>query len=172
MIKEFKNNEPRKSGIVYRSMFEQIKKMHATDPALAGELAISAIELILTDEYSSDNMMIDMALIPAKVVNDGNVDKFNDKMERDRARQIESLKLEQISTLLGQGYTQGQIGKLIGVSQQTVSKRVQLIKKDYPELMATSQPKKVVESCELQPKLVVESSKKVVTPVQEWYNNF
>ena len=172
MIKEFKNNEPRKSGIVYKSMFEQIKTMYATDPALAGELAISAIEMVLTDDYSSDNMMINLALIPAQVVNNGNVDKLNDKIERDRARQIESLKLEQISSLLGQGYTQGQIGKLIGVSQQTVSKRVQIIKKDYPELLVTSQPKKVVESCELQPKMVVESSKKVVQPMEEWYNHF
>ena len=172
MIKEFKNNEPRKSGIVYKSMFEQIKAMYATDPVLAGELAISAIEMVLTDDYSSDSMMINLALIPAQVVNSGNVDKLNEKIEKDRARQISTQKLDQIAAMLGQGYTQGQIGKLMGVSQQTISKRVQLIKKEYPELLEASQPKIVVKDSELQPKMVVESCKEVVQPLSEWYNKY
>ena len=36
--------------------------MHAVDPVKAGELAVSAIELVLTGEMSSDDVMIDMLL--------------------------------------------------------------------------------------------------------------
>jgi hypothetical protein len=48
MIKEFNNVETRKSGIIYRGTFNAIKDLYAQNPEMAGELAISAIELVLT----------------------------------------------------------------------------------------------------------------------------
>lgn len=73
MIEQFNNVEVRSSGIIMSSVFDQIRKMHAMDPEMAGELAISAIELVLTGQISSDDAMIDMLLAPAKVINDHNV---------------------------------------------------------------------------------------------------
>ena len=48
MIEQFNDVEVRSSGIIMSSVFDQIRKMHAMDPEMAGELAISAIELVLT----------------------------------------------------------------------------------------------------------------------------
>lgn len=48
MINQFNDVEARNSGIIYKSTLEQIKKLYAVDPEQAGELAIAAIELVLT----------------------------------------------------------------------------------------------------------------------------
>ena len=40
MIEQFKDFETRDSGIMYNSTLDQIKMLHAMDPAKAGELAI------------------------------------------------------------------------------------------------------------------------------------
>ncbi|MBO7210991.1 MAG: hypothetical protein J6V44_08265 [Methanobrevibacter sp.] len=48
MIECFNDVEVRSSGVIMSSVFEQVKKMYAVDPDMAGELAISAIELVLT----------------------------------------------------------------------------------------------------------------------------
>ena len=62
MIQEFNQVEIQKSGVIYNSVLEQIKRMYLVDPEQAGELAISAIELVLTGQISSDDIMIDMLL--------------------------------------------------------------------------------------------------------------
>ena len=66
MIELFKETEMRNSGVIYNSTFEQIKQLYEVDPEKAGELAISAIELVLTGEVSSDDMMVSMLLTPIK----------------------------------------------------------------------------------------------------------
>ena len=43
MIEMFNDVPMRDSGIIYNSVFEQIKKLYSVDPEKAGELAISAI---------------------------------------------------------------------------------------------------------------------------------
>ena len=48
MIKEFNEVEVRRSGIIYRSLLTQIKTLYSRDAVKAGELAISAIEQVLT----------------------------------------------------------------------------------------------------------------------------
>ena len=79
MIEYFNDVEVRSSGVIMSSVFDQIKKMHAMDPEMAGELAISAIELVLTGQFSSDDAMIDMLLAPAKVINDHNVQRYENR---------------------------------------------------------------------------------------------
>lgn len=168
MIKCFRDNEPRKSGLVYRSVLEQIKKMHAVDPEKAGELAISAIELILTDEISSDDVFIDMLLTTTKAVNDDKVSKYEQKIETTKTKKMVENKLEEIAKLMRENYTQAQIGVMLGISQQAVSKRVKTIKSEFPQLL---QPEMVVESCTtknttVQPKMVVSSSTTKNTTLQ------
>ena len=77
MIDVFNDVEMRKSGIIYNSTLEQIKKLYAVNPEQAGELAISAIELTLTGQFSSDDMIIELMLEPARVGSQDNHDKYD-----------------------------------------------------------------------------------------------
>ena len=136
MIEKFNEVEVRNSGVVYNSVFEQIKKMYAVDPEMAGELAISAIELILTDQISSDEPMIDMLLTPAKVINEGNVFKYEMKKQASKDKKVREQKLEEIADLFyNKGARQREIAERLGLTQQTVSYRLSIIRTKHPELI-------------------------------------
>jgi hypothetical protein len=55
--------------------------MYEVDPEQAGELAISAIELILTGDISSDDYIIRMMLTPTKKINEINVARYETRKE-------------------------------------------------------------------------------------------
>lgn len=135
MIEKFNDVEVRGTGVVMSSMFEQIKKMHAVDPDLAGELAISAIELVLTGQISSDDAMIDMLLAPAKIITDNNVQRYEARKEGSKSKKIKEMKLDDIAELYKNGVRQKEIAERLHLTQQTVSYRLGLIKTNYPELL-------------------------------------
>lgn len=135
MIEYFNDVEVRSSGVIMSSVFDQIKKMHAMDPEMAGELAISAIELVLTGQISSDDAMIDMLLAPAKVINDHNVQRYETRKEGSKNKKIKDMKLDEIAEMLQKGMKQKEIAERLHISQQTVSYRMGLIRTQYPELM-------------------------------------
>ena len=135
MIEKFKETEARVSGLIYKSTLDQIKKLHEADPDLAGELAISAIELVLTGEISSDDMMIGILLEPAKAVNETNRVKYDTKVENAKMKKITDMKLDKIAEMSNMGYKQREIGEKLGLSQQIISYRMGLIKTSYPELL-------------------------------------
>ena len=135
VIKDFNEVYVRDSGIIYNSVFEQIKLLHASDPQLAGEVAISAIELVLTQQMSSDNPMIELLLVPTKVINDRNVDNYNKKLEAAKINRITSNHLDDIAKMSLEGMSQAQIGKALNISQQTVSSRLKIIRQEFPELL-------------------------------------
>lgn len=135
MIECFNDVEVRSSGVIMSSVFDQIKKMHAMDPEMAGELAISAIELVLTGQISSDDAMIDMLLAPAKVINDHNVQRYENRKEGSKNKKIKDMKLDEIAEMLKSGMKQKEIAERLHISQQTVSYRMGLIRTQYPELM-------------------------------------
>lgn len=131
----FNDAEMRDSGIVYSSTFEQIKKLYAVDPEKAGELAISAIELTLTGQISSDDMMIELMLEPTKVSVGKNNARYDQKVESSRQKKITEQKLDQIADMMGKGLKQRQIADRLGLTQQMVSYRWGVIKAQYPELL-------------------------------------
>ena len=135
MIECFNDVEVRGSGVIMSSVFDQIKKMYAMDPDMAGELAISAIELVLTGQISSDDAMIDMLLAPAKVINDHNVQRYENRKEGSKNKKIKDMKLDEIAEMLQNGMKQKEIAERLHISQQTVSYRMGLIRTQYPELM-------------------------------------
>jgi hypothetical protein len=135
MIEKFNDVEIRGTGVVMSSMFEQIKKMHAVDPDLAGELAISAIELVLTGQISSDDAMIDMLLAPAKIITDNNVQRYEARKEGSKSKKIKDMKLDDIAELYRRGVKQKEIAERLHLTQQTVSYRIGLIKTSYAELL-------------------------------------
>ena len=145
MIEKFNENEIRNSGIIYNSTFAQIKQMYEVDPERAGELAISAIELVLTGELSSDDMMISMLLEPMRKINENNQVKYETKVESAKTKKMVDMKLDKIAELVNRGKKQREIGEALGMSQQTVSYRIGLIKTSYPELL-TGKPQTETEN--------------------------
>ena len=135
MIERFKETEMRDSGIIYQSQFEQIKKLYAQNKELAGELAISAIELVLTGEYSSNDFTIDLLLTQNKVIVDRDKEKYDKKLEAKRAKRIENMELDKIAEMLNNGATQKIIADTLGISTSTISDRVKVIRTDYPDLL-------------------------------------
>lgn len=135
MIEIFNDIEMRNSGLIYNSTFNQIKQLYAMDPELAGELAISAIELVLTGDISSNDPMIGLMLEPMRKINQNNQTKYDNKVESSKQKKIAELKLDKVAELLNAGYTQKQIGERLGITQQNVSYRVGVIRTKYPELL-------------------------------------
>lgn len=135
MIESFNDVEMRNSGVVYSSTLEQIKELYAMDPEQAGELAISAIELVLTGQISSDDFYIKMMLTPTKAVNQSNKNKYDNRVENTRQKKIREMKLAEIADLMTKGWKQREIGEKLGISQQNVSYRIGVIRSSYPELL-------------------------------------
>lgn len=136
MINEFKYPVVRDSGIIYNSTFEQIRQLYEVDPEMAGELAISAIELVLTGGVSSDNMMVGVMLEPMKKIGERNAARYEAKVESTKQKKIREMRLQEIADLVIAGRKQREIGEILGLSQQNVSYRVNLIRTQYPELLA------------------------------------
>ncbi len=140
MINEFNDVEVRTSGLIYNSTFEQIKKLYMLNPEQAGELAIAAIELVLTGQISSDDPLIELMLEPTKKINEKNIEKYEHKVESGKAKKIHDQKLDQIADLIQRGYKQKDVAERLGLTQQIVSYRWSVIKANYPELLQKNEP--------------------------------
>jgi hypothetical protein len=148
MITKFKDNSVRQSGIIYSGVFEQIKLLHKQKPELAGELAISAIEYILTGEMSSDDPFMEIFLQPVMPVIEKNIEKYNDRIDKNHDKKRESLKLEDIAKLYNEGYKQKEIGKKLNINEKTISYRMKVIRENYPELL--DEDRKKMKEVEIQ----------------------
>ena len=80
-IKEFKNTPIKDSSIVFRTSFEKVRELYPEYPELAAELAMSVLELSLTGDFSSDNIMIKMMLKETKEITDRNNKKWEESKE-------------------------------------------------------------------------------------------
>lgn len=135
MIKNFKCLETKDSGLIYQSVLEQIKMLYPEDASKAGELAISAIELVLTGEVSTDDTMIKIILQNLKIVSERNSIKYKRKVENQKQKRIEENHLTEIADYYLQGIKQEKIAQELNMTQQSVSYWLQIIKKEYPELL-------------------------------------
>ena len=136
---EFKDLEYRDSAIVYRTTLEQIKKIYDKNPQQAGELAIAAIEVALAGEHSSDDYLVDVILEQAKFLSTKNKESHQKAVDAKKEARAEKLQLKEIADLLEKGWSQTRIAGQLGTSKQNVSKRVDIIRKEYPELLSTCQ---------------------------------
>ena len=140
MISKFKNNEARKSAVIYRSNFEQVKELYEDDKEMAGELAISIMELVLTGEVSTDNKYIRLMLKNLEVSAQNNKLKYEAKENNTRLEKIENYRLDEIAEMLNQGVSQAEIAKILGVSRQTISRRLnEMIRPEFPELLGINE---------------------------------
>lgn len=138
MIEKFKGEETRPSGVVYDGSLNQVKRIHAIDPILAGELAITILELTLDGTISSNNDMViacvenlertvrkDREKYEKRLDSFGNQNKI---MKKNR-----EIRLNQIAELYRQGLTQKQIAEKLGKAESTISKDMTLIRNEYPQ---------------------------------------
>lgn len=135
MITDFKKSERRESAIIYQSTLQQIMDVHAQDPIKAGELAISAIEMMLTGDISSDDWMIKAMLRDMEHISVKNKVAHDKSVEAKRQARITKMKLDTIAELLLEGRSQKAIAAALNESQQTISNRVKIIREEYPELL-------------------------------------
>ena len=135
MIENFKDNEARKSGLIFRSTFEQIKDIYSRDQRQAGEFAISAIEQLLTGDISSDDPFIHTILIQNKEINQKNADNYDLKVEQAKQKKIADQKLDEIAKMYLAKKTQKEIAIKLGLSQQTVSNRLAIIRSQFKDLL-------------------------------------
>ena len=138
MIEKFKENEARKSALVYLSNFEQVKELYEDDKEMAGELAISILEMALTGEISSDNKIIKLMLKNFEVSAEKNKQKYEARERNTKEAKAEKYNLYEIAEMLNEGKTQAEIADALGISRQTVNRRLnEMIRVNYPELLCS-----------------------------------
>ena len=134
MIKEVRDLKSRPSGVIYESTWEQIKKLYNKNPDLGKELAFSVIEQTLTGDVSSDDLTIQLICDGLKPINQKAQQKYDIQVKSKRESKCESLQLQKIVELVNMGKTQEEIGKILGVSRQTINNRIRIINEEFPEL--------------------------------------
>lgn len=138
MINKFKNNGARKSALIYLSNFEQVKELYEDDKEMAGELAISIMEMALTGEISSNNKIIRLMLKNFEVSAEKNKQKYEARERNTKQETAEKYKLYEIAEMLNEGKTQAEIAIALGISRQTVNRRLnEMIRVNYPELLCS-----------------------------------
>lgn len=134
MIKEIKNSQARPTGVIYESTWEQIKKLFNKNPILGTELAFSIVEQTLTGDISSDDLTIQLICDGLKPINQKAQQKYDIQVKNKKESKCESLQLQKIIELVNMGKTQEEIGKILGVSRQTINNRIRIINEEFPEL--------------------------------------
>lgn len=120
---------------MYGSSLQQVKEMYAIDPNMAGELAISILEVALTGTMSTNNPLIKVALANFKDVAGKNQVKYDKKLEAKRETRAKKLQLEEIAAMLKGGMSQKEIALKLGKAASTINSAVRVLKTEYPELM-------------------------------------
>ena len=142
MIEKFKENAVRETGVINKGMWEQVKMLYQQgNIEIAGELAISLMEIVLTGDYSSDDFLVEFAMKNHGIVVEKTRNNYEKKIKANRAKQIDKLELVKIAELIAKGYTQAAIAKALEESAATISYRVGVLRKDYPELLEEARQK-------------------------------
>lgn len=142
-------NNVRITGVIRNGMYNQIKELQKTDPILAGELAISYFEQILTGEVESKNPVIQALVSGFEPIVKNDQKKYDKKVESAQEKRIEKLQLREIAGFLAAGnMTYEQIGKRLGVQKSAVSKRIKILKEEFPFLMQETNENEALQTWE------------------------
>lgn len=133
MIKEFKENEVRPTGVINRGMFEQVKLLYIQDPVRGGELAVSLMEHVLTGDHSSDDFMVEFAIANHQETIAKNQARYDATKEAKQVAIEDSLR--EVAELFNKGLKQVEIAKRVGMSPGNVSKKLAKIRKEFPWLL-------------------------------------
>lgn len=138
MENRFDNLELSESGVIYKSNFEQVIELYNDDKELAGELAISILELALAGETKTDNKLIKLLLKNFEVSAAKNRERYLNTKESKEDEYKKKYNLYEIAYMLNHGSKQAEIAQKLHTTQQTISNRIKTIREKYPELLNTS----------------------------------
>ena len=133
MIKEFKNNEIRPTGVINRGMFEQVKMLYMQNPVAGGELAVSLMEHVLTGDHSSDDFMVAFAIANHQETIAKNQERWEASKDAKRGAVEDSLR--ELADLYNAGVKQVDIARKLSMSAGNVSKKLAKIRKEFPWLL-------------------------------------
>ena len=135
MIAQFKENEVRDTGVVNKGMFEQVKRLfNSGQTELAGELAISLLEVVLTGEYSSNDFTVQLVMDNHEIIANKHIEEYDKKIEASRIARAEKLDLYKIAEMLEKNFTQQQMANVLNITQGAVSKRINILNNEYPDI--------------------------------------
>lgn len=135
MIEKLPNSPMCDSAIVYKTSLQSIEKIFEKDPQMAGELAICLLEVLLRGEHTSDDIIIQALLKSAEYQSEKDRERYSVKIEAERDKKVQELRLEEIAALAKRGLPQAEISKQLGIPKSTVSYRLKTIRKDYGWLL-------------------------------------
>lgn len=135
MITDFNLDACRDSAVIYSSVLEQIEMLYEDDTELAGEFAIAAIQTVLSGDTTTDNKMIKVMLKQLQQSALKNQERYELSRESKREYKAKDLRLDEIAELVNEGLSVREIEQELGIPKSTVSYRLGVIKKDYPELL-------------------------------------
>lgn len=136
-VKQLINLPPHHNKVyMYEGVLDQIRVLYPINPELAGKLAIAAIETVFTEHHSfEDDPMITVAMVPFMALASNNNTNYEESIEKDRDKKLNDWQLEHIANAINKGVTQTEIARDLHLSKSTVSRRVRIIRSDYPWLL-------------------------------------
>lgn len=121
MIPKFNDEPIRDSGIVYGANLEQVEELYLENPELAGELAISILELTLKGSLSTDNSMIRILLKNLEKQTQKDHEKWEKRAYSNQKRtEQKEEKMVKVADLLSEGCSPAEIVKRTGYSRTMV----------------------------------------------------
>lgn len=143
MIKKFKNQETKESGIIYKANLDSVKELYLNgEKELAFETAVACMELACGGKISSENYLVKAITANLKEVADRTNQKYEEKKQRTAQERITKLQLNEIAEMLNNGVNQQTIADTLNQSKQTISYRINILKKDYGYLLNKSKSQK------------------------------
>lgn len=137
---------------------KQITRLYEFDEELGKELALAAIIYVMTGGVEiSDNPIVNTVLQGSEKFVTKNVAKWEEKKTNKEEEEIRKKKLEEISSLMRQGYKQIEISRELGLPPSTVSDRVRTIRKKYSYLLDNSSENLVVTNPDFRTKVITNS---------------
>ena len=105
----------------------------------------------------SDNPIVNTVLQGSEKFVTKNVAKWEEKKTNKEEEEIRKKKLEEISSLMRQGYKQIEISRELGLPPSTVSDRVRTIRKKYSYLLDNSSENLVITNPDFRTKVITNS---------------
>lgn len=161
MITDFNLDACRDSAVIYSSVLEQIEMLYEDDTELAGEFAIAAIQTVLSGDTTTDNKMIKVMLKQLQQSALKNQERYELSRESKREYKAKDLRLDEIAELVNEGMSVREIEQQLDIPKSTVSYRLGIIKKDYPELLSDW-----VSNCPTCPTYVTDTDTDTVTDTE------
>lgn len=139
MIADFDLEACRDSAVIYKTMYKLVSRKYKKGQyEEAAELALAFFQVSLLGETTTDDEDIQDLCEPYLATAKKNRERYDSKVENDKARKIEDMRLDEIAEYVNNGFTTREIEDSTGIPKSTVSYRIGVIRNNYPELLDTS----------------------------------